>query len=152
MVHIILIYSFAGALSRTYPEENSAYYTCNPQWCGHVRGYLGGLSALWSALWDFTHRHYIALINSKVVRLEICWILILQYLMKFLPSALEPVGMKTCLTACIWCSLLPCSSQHEQSWQKGCLVKVWVRQIERQGCICKSQKKPKHLVTQQWGH
>lgn len=103
-----------GPIGRIYPEKKSAYYTSNPQWCGHVRGYLGGLPVLS----DFLHHPVIALINPKVVKSEIGWILIWQYLMKFWPSALESLGMKTRLIACIWCSPLPCSSHNEQSWQK----------------------------------
>lgn len=64
-------------------------------------GYLGGLTALWDAVLDFIYHPCTAFINYRVVKLEICWIFILQFLLKFLPSVLKSIGMKMCLTACI---------------------------------------------------
>lgn len=87
-----------------------------------------------------------------VVRLEICWSFILQFLMKFLPSSLRSVGLQMPLTASVWRSWLPRSTRHEQSWRKGYLRKdfSFSNRKKKNRCVFKAQKKSKLLLTRRW--
>lgn len=139
-------------LSIIYPEKNSVYWMCNPQWRRHVPGTPGSSCCSTECA---AARFYVSpsttFINSMVVKLEMCWSFILQFLLIFLPSVQKFVGMKMHLAASVWRSWWPCLSQHEQSWPRGYLKKGFSssNRKKKKGCVFKAQKKSKLLITQQ---
>ena len=117
-------------LSRMYPEKNSVYWMCNPQWRRHVPGVSGRSYCSIERAARFYVLPSSVFINSIVVKLEVCWSFILQFLLKFLPSVQKSVGMKMHLAASDVAHRPVQVSMNKAGW-KATWERVSVHQIEK---------------------